>query len=70
MQSERRARRLIQWSPLFSNHFAFTYGEYGDGIDLYHIGRPSTDAEAAIVGARGSITDKYLSEGFGGAQVS
>lgn len=75
MQHERPARRLIAWCPLYSNYFAYSYGEAGDGIHLYHIGRPSVDTEPGLqVGARGSIMDITLDHpgimgGFASQQV-
>lgn len=76
MQYERPARRLVEWSPLHSNYFAYSFGEVGDGISLYHIGRPSAESAARLqMGARGSITDKPLDlvggmSGFTPQQVS
>lgn len=63
---ERGARRLVEWSPLHSNYFAYSYGELGNGINLYHAGRPAVDADPGFqVGARGSITDKPHQENAG-----
>lgn len=48
---------LVEWSPVYSNYFAYSSGKEGNGIDLYRVSR-SVPGEAELLGARGSITDR------------
>ncbi|CAM9903672.1 unnamed protein product, partial [Scytosiphon promiscuus] len=53
---------LVEWSPVYSNYFAYSSGNEGSGIDLYRVSR-SISGEAELLGARGSITDRRPSGG-------
>ena len=47
---------LVEWSPVYSNYFAYSSGREGSGIDLYRVIR-SAPGDAELLGPRGSITD-------------
>eukprot|EP00752_Nemacystus_decipiens_P003707 g3416.t1 len=53
---------LVEWSPVYSNYFAYSSGKGGSGIDLYRVIR-SSPGDAELLGPRGSITDGRLAPG-------
>ncbi len=55
---------LVEWSPVYSNYFAFSSGTEGSGLDLYRVSR-SAPGEAAelLMAARGSLTDQLPAAG-------
>lgn len=55
---------LVQWSPIYSNYFAYSSGRERSGIDLYRVSRSVPGGgDAELLGSRGSVTDRRPSGG-------
>lgn len=48
---------LVEWSPVYSNYFAYSGGKEGGGVDLYRVIRSAPGETEPLLGPRGSITD-------------
>ncbi|CAM9903289.1 unnamed protein product [Ectocarpus sp. 4 AP-2014] len=54
---------LVQWSPVYSNYFAYSSGRERSGIDLYRVSWSVPGGDAELPGLRGSVNDRRPSGG-------